>query len=215
MRDIQPGQARRRQPRPATARERIDHAAYELFSRHGIRGTSVDAVSARAGVTKMTVYRYYPSKDHLALAFLRRREDLWSRGWLQRQVEDRAVDPGERLLAVFDVFDKWFRRSDYAGCPFINAVLEYGGGAHQVRAATIKHIANVREYLRGLASLAGIRDAEAFARQWQILMRGSIVAACEGDCAAALRAKKIGRLLLSAATSRRTQEIASNDYGDR
>ena len=215
MTDIQSGLARRRQARPATARERIDHAAYELFCRHGIRGTGMDAVSARAGVTKMTVYRYYPSKDDLALAFLRRREELWSRAWLQRQVEDRAIDPRERLLAIFDVFDKWFRRTDYEGCPFINAVLEYGGGAHQVRAATIKHIDNVREFLRGLASLAGIRDAEGFARQWQILMRGSIVAACEGDRAAALRAKKIARLLLSAATSRRTREIASNGYSDR
>jgi AcrR family transcriptional regulator len=175
----------------------------------------MDAVSARAGVTKMTVYRYYPSKDHLALAFFRRREELWSRAWLQRQVEDRAADPRERLLAIFDVFDQWFRRSDYEGCPFINAVLEYGGGADPVRAAIIKHIDNVREFLRGLASLAGIRDAEGFARQWQILMRGSIVAACEGDRAAALRAKKIARLLLSAATSRRTREIASNGYSDR
>ena len=210
MRDIQPGHARRRQARPATARERIDDAAYELFCRHGIRGTGVDAVSARAGVTKMTVYRYYPSKNDLALSFLRRREELWSRAWLQRQVEDRALDPRERLLAVFDAFDKWFRRSDYEGCPFINAVLEYGGAAHQVRAATIKHIDNVREFLRELASLAGIRDAEDFARQWQILMRGSIVAACEGDRAAALRAKKIARLLLSAATSRRTRKIAGN-----
>ena len=109
MTDIQSGLARRRQARPATARERIDHAAYELFCRHGIRGTGMDAVSARAGVTKMTVYRYYPSKNDLALAFLRRREELWSRAWLQRQVEDRALDPRERLLAVFDVFDKWFR----------------------------------------------------------------------------------------------------------
>jgi AcrR family transcriptional regulator len=214
VRDIRPGQARRRQPRPATARERIDHAAYDLFSRHGIRGTGVDAVSARAGVTKMTLYRYYPSKNHLVLAFLHRREELWSRAWLQRQVEDRAVDPRERLLAIFDVFDKWFRRTDYEGCSFINTVLEYGGDAHPIRAATIKHIANVREFLRALASQAGIRDAEGFAQQWQILMRGSIVAACEGDRAAALRAKKIGRLLLSAATSRRTQGIASNALGD-
>ena len=74
---------------------------------------------------------------------------------------------------------------------------------------------DLEEFLRELASQAGICDAEDFAQQWQILMRGSIVAACEGDRGAALRAKKIGRLLLSAATSRRTREIASNGYSDR
>ncbi len=105
-------------PRPASARERIDRTAYELFSRHGIRAVGVDTISARSGVAKMTLYRHYPSKDDLALTFLRRREELWTRGWLQREVERRAQKPGERLLAVFDVFDKWFRRSDFEGCSF-------------------------------------------------------------------------------------------------
>src|SRR5712691_2043607 len=97
--------------RPASARERIDQTAYELFSRHGIRAVGVDTLSARSGVAKMTLYRHYPSKDDLVLAFLRRREELWTRSWLQQEVERRAR-PAERLLAVFDVFDKWFRRSD-------------------------------------------------------------------------------------------------------
>jgi hypothetical protein len=122
-------------------------------------------------------------------------------------VEDRA-DPRERLLAIFDVFDRWFRQSDYEGCSFINTVLEYRGTVDAVRAAAVEHVANVREFLGRLASDAGIRDAEGFARQWQILMKGSIVAACAGDRDAARRAQEIGRLLLSAATSRRTQEIA-------
>jgi len=62
--------------RPASARERIDRTAYELFSRHGIRAVGVDTICARSGVAKMTLYRHYPSKDELALAFLRRREEL-------------------------------------------------------------------------------------------------------------------------------------------
>ena len=60
--------------RPASARQRIDHAAYELFSRHSIRSIGVDTVAAHAGVAKMTLYKHYPSKDELALAFLRRRD---------------------------------------------------------------------------------------------------------------------------------------------
>src|SRR6267142_6956203 len=97
--------------RPASARERIDHAAYQLFSRHSIRTVGVDAVAAHAGVAKMTLYKHYPSKDELALAFLRRREELWTRSWLQREAERRGRTPGAKLLAIFDVFDKWFRRS--------------------------------------------------------------------------------------------------------
>jgi AcrR family transcriptional regulator len=84
--------------RPASARERIDHAAYQLFSRHSIRTVGVDTVAARAGVAKMTLYKHYPSKDALALAFLRRREELWTRAWLQQEVERRARTP--RAAAV-------------------------------------------------------------------------------------------------------------------
>src|SRR5258707_1167511 len=91
--------------RLASARERIDRTAYELFSRYGVRAVGVDTISARSGVAKMTLYRHYPSKKDLALAFLRRREELWTRSWLQQEVERLAHTPAARLLAVFDVFD--------------------------------------------------------------------------------------------------------------
>ncbi len=47
-----------------------------------------------------------------------------------------------------------------------------------------------------LARGAGIPDADDFARRWHILMKGSIVAAGEGDHEAARRAQRIGALLL-------------------
>ena len=183
--------------RAATARERIDDTAYELFSKRGVRGVGVDELVARSGVAKMTLYRHYPSKDQLALAFLRRREELWTRAWLQAEVERRATVPAERLLMIFDVFDRWFRRSDFEGCTFINVLLETDRKDHPVRVATVEHLAAIRAFLRGLAEQAGVRDADDFARQWHILMKGSIVAAGEGDKDAALRAQAIGRLLLA------------------
>jgi len=185
--------------RPASARERIDQTTYELFSRHGIRAVGVDTISARSGVAKMTLYRHYPSKDDLALAFLRRREELWTRSWLQQEVERRAQAPAERLLAVFDVFDKWFRRSDFEGCSFIKVLLEHGDPGHPVRKAARAHIETVREFVRRLAADAGMHDPDAFARQLQMVMMGSIVAAYAGDRDAARRAKELGALLLARA----------------
>ena len=183
--------------RAATARERIDQTAYDLFSRRGVRGVGVDELVARSGVAKMTLYRHYPSKDQVALAFLRRREELWTRGWLQTEVERRAKAPAERLLVIFEVFDKWFRRSDFEGCAFINVLLESEDKDHPVRIATVAHLATIRVFLRGLAEQAGVRDPDGFARQWHILMKGSIVSAGEGDKDAALRARAMGCLLLA------------------
>ena len=190
-----------RAPRPAarasTPRERIDQTAYELFSRRGVRAVGVDELVARSGVAKMTLYRHYASKDALALAFLRRREEQWTRAWLQAEVLKRAEAPGDRLLAIFAVFDKWFRKADFEGCSFINVLLETDRKDHPVRIATVEHLATIRVFLRGLAEAAGVRDPDGFARQWHILMKGSIVAAGEGDKDAALRAADIGRLLLA------------------
>jgi AcrR family transcriptional regulator len=183
--------------RLASARERIDRAAYELFSRHGIRGVGVDTVAERSGVAKMTLYKHYSSKQDLALAFLRRREELWTRSWLQQEVERRAHTPAERLLAAFDVFDKWFRRRDFEGCSFIKVLLEHGDQGDPVQKAAAAHIATVRGFLSQWAKEAGVRDADAFARQWQMIMMGSIVAAQAGDRDAARRGKEMGVLLLA------------------
>ena len=62
--------------------------------------------------------------------------------------------------------------------------------------ASVQHLSVIREFLAGLAAEAGVEDAAGFAHQWHILMKGSIVAAAEGDREAARRAREIGDLLL-------------------
>src|ERR1700704_2820361 len=60
----------------AEVRARGVEAAYESFWRLGFRRSSVDAIAARAGVTKRTVYAYFRSKDDLLAAVLQRYEEL-------------------------------------------------------------------------------------------------------------------------------------------
>jgi AcrR family transcriptional regulator len=184
------------------ARERILDSAYELFSRNGIQAVGIDAVISRSGVARQTLYRHFASKQDLVLAFLERREDQWTRRWLEDEVRQRATDPASRLLAIFDVFDAWFRRTDFEGCSFINVMLEHPDPADPVHRASVSYLAGIRGFVEGLAREAGIADAQDFARQWHILMKGSIVAAGEGDQEAGRRAKRIGALLLEHATER-------------
>jgi AcrR family transcriptional regulator len=182
------------------ARERLIAAAYELFSQRGVQAVGIDAIIERSGVARQTMYRHFGSKQELVLAFLERREQLWTRDWLQAEVAHRGGTPQEQLLAIFDVFDQWFRRTDFEGCSFINVLLEHPNGTHPVHRAGAAYLAGIREFIEGLARQAGIPDAQDFAREWHILMKGSIVAAGEGDLDAATRAKKVAALLLQAAT---------------
>ena len=179
-----------------SARERILDTAYDLFSRHGIRAVGVDRIIATSGVAKMSLYRHFSSKEALVLAFLQEREQRWTMEWLHAEVMLRGHDGPTRLLAIFEVFDEWFPLEDFEGCSFINVLLEFDDREHRVRQASVAHLRHIRSFLRELATEAGATDPEALAHQWHILMKGSIVAAGEGDHLAARRAREIGELLL-------------------
>jgi len=185
-----------RPPNPR-AKERILAAAYDLFSRHGIRAVGIDAIIEKSGVARMTLYRHFICKEQLVLAFLEQRALAWSAGWLQAEVERRAQTPRERLLAIFDVLGDWFRGEGFEGCTFINVMLEIRDRDDKIRRATVDCLGKIREFLARLAGEAGIADRDGFARKWHILMKGSIVAAAEGDRNAGARARDIGALVLA------------------
>jgi AcrR family transcriptional regulator len=180
----------------ANARERILDAAYELFSKRGIRAVGTEEVLAKAGVAKSTLYRHFSSKDELVLAFLQRREQRWTREFVLAEARRRGSTPRDRLLAIFDVFDDWFHRDDFEGCSFINVLLEMGDRDSPLGQASAAHLEYIRSAVRTLAEEAGVQDSETFAHSWHILMKGSIVAAGEGDELAGKRARAMGEDLL-------------------
>jgi len=81
----------KRQTDKAPPRERILHAARELFYRDGINAVSVDAIASAAATNKMTVYRHFSSKDELIAAYLAELaaegEGVWE--------EARVAHPGD------------------------------------------------------------------------------------------------------------------------
>src|SRR5882724_8239221 len=135
------------------ARERVLAAAYDLFSRQGTRNVGIDAIIERSGVAKMSLYRHFASKQDLVAAFLERREALWTFDWLRSDVCRRATAPADRLLAIFDVFDDWFRSDAFDGCSFIKVLLEYPSG-HPSRRSAVAHLATIRAFLKELAGEA-------------------------------------------------------------
>lgn len=190
-------------PAPASdARRRVLDTAYELFSRRGIQAVGIEEIISRSGVARQTLYRHFNSKQELVLAALEQRDALWTRGWLQAEVSERADDPAERLLTIFDVFGEWFQEPEFEGCSFINVMLEHANPEDPIRLASIGHLADIRGFLERLATEAGVSDPADFARKWHILMKGSIVAAGEGDREAARRARELGGLLLGSERQR-------------
>lgn len=143
-------------------------------------------------MAKSTFYRLFASKQDLVLAFLERREQIWTWGLVVAVTTQRALTPEQQLLAIFDVFDEWFDSDDFEGCSFINTLLDMGV-EHPAGRASSEHGENIRLILRALAEEAGLTEPDEVAYCLHILMKGSIVSAGDDGGLAALRAKMMAR----------------------
>ncbi|QFZ19907.1 TetR/AcrR family transcriptional regulator [Saccharothrix syringae] len=159
--------------RPSPVRERILAAADEHFYAEGIRTVSADRLIAEAGVSKVTFYRHFPSKDDLVLAYLAGRSAL-ERHALE-QLRARAGDACETLVAIARAVADMSCAPGFRGCPFLNAVAEYADPTHPVRQAVAAHRDWFAAFLGELLGELGIDDRTRVADQLVILRDGAMV----------------------------------------
>ncbi|WP_084544762.1 MULTISPECIES: TetR/AcrR family transcriptional regulator [Derxia] len=134
---------------PPSPRERILAAAHDLFYRDGIRATGIDAVIAAAGVTKVTFYRQFPSKNDLVRAFLDHRHDVWM-AWFVDALGRHGAREGGGTAPLLGALEEWFSADAYRGCAFLNTVVELGSDLPEVRAIARRHKADMTEVIAGL-----------------------------------------------------------------
>jgi AcrR family transcriptional regulator len=157
----------------------------------------VDKVIAESGVAKATLYKHFPSKDDLVVAYLDVSDTAWQEA-LRSAAEAAGPDPREQLVGMFDALVGAWRREGFHGCAFINTAAESEPGT-RVHARTVEHKLAVRDWVRELARAAGARDADALARGLTLLLDGGLAAGVlDGDPAAAAAAKDAARALVDA-----------------
>lgn len=93
----------RRERKKAAVRRRLSEAALELFAARGYEGTSVQEICDRADVAKGTFFNYFPSKEHVLLAY----HDALKEGLL-RSLREAPASGAE--AAVRHAFAEWARR---------------------------------------------------------------------------------------------------------
>jgi AcrR family transcriptional regulator len=157
------------------ARERILLTAHDLFYREGIRATGIDRVIAEAGVTKVTFYRHFPSKNALIYAFLEYRHQRWMAWFIEALQRHGSVSQGRGLDALVPALAEWFRDGSFRGCAFINSVGELGGTLPEVVKIGQRHKQEMMTVIASLlpASTQRKQDTEAIA----LAVDGAIVRA--------------------------------------
>jgi AcrR family transcriptional regulator len=156
----------------APVRRRILDAAAQMFYRDGVRAVGVDAIVARCGVAKMSLYRNFPSKAALVAAWLADRDAAFWRRW-QRAEAAHAGDPRAQLEAILDMVAARVADPRWRGCPFLNTGTEFREARHPAQAVIRANKAAVRARLSALAAAAGARDPDLLAQQLQLLIDGA------------------------------------------
>src|SRR5215212_5570427 len=105
---------RRGRPRDPERLRRIVEAAHSHFSAHGLERASLDAIAAEAGVSKMTIYSNFASKEGLFEAVVRDRTGRVVGGLSGVEALD-PKQPRKALLAIGEQFLTLARENEALG----------------------------------------------------------------------------------------------------
>lgn len=187
-------------PDEVTARTRLLDAAARLFYADGIAATGINAITAAAGVARMSLYNNFTSKDELVLAYIEARHEEWLTLYTSR-AEDVA-DPKQSVLTVFDAYidhaelgyDHGFR-----GCGLLNAAAELPVGSPG-RDAVRRHKEQVEQILFDhLSALTSPSEARAMAEHCSFLLEGAMArAGLESSSHRLQHAKKLAARMIGA-----------------
>ncbi|MDR6972793.1 TetR/AcrR family transcriptional regulator [Leifsonia shinshuensis] len=179
-----------------TEHEHIVEVADRLFYERGIHAVGMDAIRTEAGVPLKRLYAEFSSKDALLEEVLRYRSGVWDAGIAGAAAT--AHTPREKLLAIYDFLDGWFRTDDFRGCGFINSFGEMGAVSPAVAAIAREQKERFQRYVASLVDELGA--PAALADQLAILAEGAqTTAAISGSPTAAAQARAAAATLIDAA----------------
>jgi len=159
---------------PPSRRDELVDAAMKIFYRNGFHNTGLDQIQKESGISKMTLYNHFKSKDELIVAALRRRDEIF-RNQLMKFVDSSSKDPIDRLLAVFGYHEDWFNQDTFQGCMFINASAEFCDCNCPSRRVAADHKLEIVRYLQELCESADLNEPQELSHQLNLLLEGSIV----------------------------------------
>jgi AcrR family transcriptional regulator len=165
--------------RPSEARSRLLDTATRIFYEEGIHSVGIDRIVAEAQVTRATLYRHFPGKEDLVLAYLSQVDEA------VRGQADRAAASGlpaaDTIQALSESIAQGIQSPGFRGCAFLNAVAEYPDPDHPVHRAVLAHRQWFLDTVAELLSRIQEAQAEAAARHFVMLRDGAMAAGCLFD----------------------------------
>jgi len=193
---------------------RKDHlveVAAGLFNRLGYHQCGVDEIMHRSGVSKTTLYKHFPTKEHLILEVMRRRSEAFFAEISDRLEAHRAAVPDaaqhSRIEVIFDIVDEWISGGDFFGCNFVRAAAEYGDRDDPIHRHAAHHKHRLQQVFADLLCDLPQALQNSAAEQVMLVLDGAITTAqVRGRTDVIDVARKMVSLLLSAGFGLRTEQ---------
>lgn len=177
-------------------RTKILNVASNLFESRGIHASGVDTIIAEAGVAKATLYKHFPSKDLLVIAFLKRNADTFI-DWLSQGLKEKPSEPADKLIQLCSLLEQHILTQRSKGLPFHLASVEFPDPKHPVHQYSVRLSNELQAYIVELAKEAGVAEPESISQQIIMLFEGaSLVERLTPDSGATARAKQAAILLI-------------------
>ena len=157
-------------------RDRLLHAAEELFMQEGVVRVTVDAIAERAGSTKMTLYRHFPSKEKVVEAWITLLTEDYS-AVFDEMAARFPQQPAQQIMGFVHFITDHLDASAHQGCPFTRTLAEAGEQFPEVRCLIVAHKQRQYQRIATLCQQAGKADADALAKEITLLLEGAQVVA--------------------------------------
>ncbi|QND44141.1 helix-turn-helix transcriptional regulator (plasmid) [Rhizobium leguminosarum bv. viciae] len=170
-----------------------------LFYSEGIRAVGIDRIIEEAKVAKATLYRHFPSKDHLVAAYLQDRHERVVRSL--REALDATAAPRDQVRVIFERLYEKADSPEFRGCAFALAVAEHGDSERVVSVART-HKKAVSDIFRAIISKAELGPDQT-AAHLSLLYEGALATVAVGrDPTAVLVARDCALSVFDAAILR-------------
>jgi AcrR family transcriptional regulator len=159
-----------------SAEEKLLLAARRLFCRAGIHATGISQILEEAGVARRSLYKHYGSKENLLKAVLDTEANMWFH-WFDLDLPGLKCSSKDRILALFGLLETWFKKEDFFGCVFINAVAEREKDSAWVKDVAGAYRDQIIERLRALVAESGVSDPDIVTQKLGLIIEGAIITA--------------------------------------
>ena len=153
-------------------RDRILVAAGDLFHKQGIRGVGVEAIAEAAQTNKMTLYRYFDSKDELITEWVRGMVAHKEEDWKDLNAKHRG-DPEGQLQDWSRRTAAQLRAMEERGSALGNAFAELPDPNHPARRVMKEHKLKVHKRVVRLCKAAGFADPAFSANLFTMMLEGA------------------------------------------